>query len=55
MRAYQNDVHIREQLCSRSLVLVGMMGSGKSAVGQRLAAKLEIPFVDTDQEIVETA
>jgi shikimate kinase len=38
----------------RSLVLVGMMGAGKSSVGRRLAARLGIPFVDADSEI-ETA
>ena len=38
----------------RSIVLVGMMGAGKSSVGRRLAARLGIPFVDGDAEI-ETA
>src|SRR6267142_1790391 len=38
----------------RSIVLVGMMGAGKSSVGRRLAARLGIPFVDADAEI-ETA
>lgn len=38
----------------RSLVLVGMMGAGKSSVGRRLAARLGLPFVDADAEI-ETA
>ncbi len=35
----------------RSIVLVGMMGAGKSSVGRRLAARLGIPFVDADAEI----
>jgi shikimate kinase len=35
----------------RSVVLVGMMGAGKSSVGRRLAARLGIPFVDADAEI----
>jgi shikimate kinase len=35
----------------RSVVLVGMMGCGKSAVGYRLAMDLEIPFIDLDCEI----
>jgi shikimate kinase len=39
----------------RSLVLVGMMGSGKSSIGRRLAARLEIPFVDADTEIEQAA
>jgi shikimate kinase len=46
---------IRASLCSRSLVLVGMPGSGKSAVGRRLAARLEIAFVDADEEIESAA
>jgi shikimate kinase len=41
-------------LGGRSIVLVGMMGVGKSSVGRRLAARLSIPFVDADSEI-ETA
>ncbi|MBX9710457.1 MAG: shikimate kinase [Xanthobacteraceae bacterium] len=38
-------------LGSRLIVLVGMMGSGKSTVGRRLAARLRLPFVDADHEI----
>jgi len=38
----------------RSIVLVGMMGAGKSSVGRRLAGRLGIKFVDADTEI-ETA
>jgi shikimate kinase len=46
---------IRTQLGSRSIVLVGMPGSGKSAVGRRLATRLELPFVDADEEIERAA
>jgi shikimate kinase len=42
-------------LGNRSLVLVGMMGAGKSSVGRRLAARLGIPFVDADTEIENAA
>jgi shikimate kinase len=41
-------------LGGRSLVLVGMMGAGKSSIGRRLAQRLGMPFVDADTEI-ETA
>jgi len=46
---------IRARLGTRSIVLVGMPGSGKSAVGRRLAARLELPFVDADEEIERAA
>jgi shikimate kinase len=39
----------------RSIVLVGMMGAGKSSIGRRLAARMNIPFVDADAEIEEAA
>ncbi len=38
-------------LGGRSIVLVGMMGAGKTSVGKRLATKLGLPFVDVDAEI----
>ncbi len=39
----------------RSVVLVGMMGSGKTAIGRALAALLDVPFVDSDAAIEEAA
>jgi shikimate kinase len=39
----------------RSIVLVGMMGAGKSSVGRRLAARLGLAFIDADSEIEERA
>jgi shikimate kinase len=42
---------IREALGSRSIVLIGLMGAGKTAVGRRLASRLDLPFVDADAEI----
>jgi len=42
-------------LGSRSIVLVGMMGAGKSSIGRRLASRLGIPFIDADTEIESAA
>ena len=42
---------VRAGLGTRSVVLVGMPGCGKSAIGRRLATRLELPFVDADDEI----
>ncbi len=39
----------------RSIVLVGLMGCGKSSVGRRLAARLGLPFIDADEEIERVA
>ena len=38
-------------LGGKSIVLVGMMGAGKTSVGRRLAARLNLPFADADSEI----
>ncbi len=40
---------------SKPIVLVGLMGAGKSTIGLRLAASLKLPFVDSDAEIEEAA
>ncbi len=39
----------------RTVVLIGLMGAGKSTVGRRLAARLGVPFVDADTEIEAAA
>lgn len=48
-----SDTH-GAHLC-RTVVLVGMMGSGKTAIGRALAARLNVPFVDSDAAIEEAA
>lgn len=48
------EAEIISALGTRSVVLVGMMGAGKSTIGRRLATRLQLPFVDADIEI-ETA
>jgi shikimate kinase len=48
------EADILAALGSRPIVLVGMMGAGKSTIGRRMAARLQLPFTDADAEI-ETA
>ncbi len=50
----RNDKYAHGALKS-SLVLVGLMGVGKSTIGRRLAARLSLPFVDADDEIEKAA
>jgi shikimate kinase len=49
------EAAILDALGHRSLVLIGMMGAGKSSVGRKLAARLVLPFVDADTEIEAAA
>ena len=53
--ARPDDAALIAALGARSVVLVGMMGSGKSSIGRRLAARLTVPFVDADAEIEAAA
>lgn len=46
---------IREALGTRAIVIVGMMGAGKSSIGRRLAQALGLGFVDSDDEIEKAA
>src|ERR1700747_2185500 len=45
------EAEIAAALGTRSVVLVGMMGAGKSTIGRRLSARLHLPFRDADSEI----
>jgi shikimate kinase len=45
------EAELAAALGRRSIVLVGMMGAGKSTIGRRLAARLRLPFLDADIEI----
>jgi len=45
------EADIAAALGRRSVVLVGMMGAGKSTIGRRLAVRLQLPFLDADAEI----
>src|SRR5215213_8812765 len=49
------DAALLAALGRRSIVLVGMMGAGKSSIGRRLAQRLDLGFVDADAEIEAAA
>ncbi len=55
----KNDARRAEDVVSRlgarSLVMIGLMGCGKSAIGRRLANRLSLPFIDADEEIEKVA
>lgn len=42
---------VKDMLEGRSIVLVGLMGAGKTSIGRRLAGRLDLPFADADAEI----
>ncbi len=49
------EAFITQALGRRSIVLIGMMGSGKSSIGRRAALRLGLPCVDADAEIEKAA
>lgn len=50
-----STARLLEKLRGRHIVLVGLMGAGKTSVGKRLAQRLGLPFVDSDHAIEESA
>jgi shikimate kinase len=53
--AASQEAEISAALGTRSVVLVGMMGAGKSTIGRRLSLRLRLPFLDADTEIEAAA
>ena len=49
--ASENPADLLARLGSRSIVFVGLMGAGKTAIGRKVAAMLGLPFTDSDHEI----
>ncbi len=49
--AAENTAELLARLGSRSIVFVGLMGAGKTAIGRKVAAILGLPFTDSDHEI----
>jgi shikimate kinase/3-dehydroquinate synthase len=49
--ALKESIMLPDALAGRSIVLVGLMGAGKTSIGRRLAARLGLPFHDADAEI----
>lgn len=50
-----NTIQIHKAQMNKPIVLIGMMGSGKTYIGARLARALDLPFVDSDRVIEEKA
>jgi shikimate kinase len=55
VRSERKAAETRRFMPSRAIVLVGLMGAGKSKIGRRLAARLGLPFFDSDPEIEAAA
>ena len=49
--AMSQKASVRGFVPARSVVLVGLMGAGKTKIGRRIAARLALPFIDSDEEI----
>lgn len=51
----KNDINFRNTNLSKTVVLVGLMGTGKTTIGRRLASMAGSAFMDSDQEIEKAA
>ena len=49
--AHENAAVLLDRLGGRSIVFVGLMGAGKTAIGRKLSQMVHLPFVDSDHEI----
>ena len=47
----ESHAALLDKLGNRSIVFVGLMGAGKTAIGRKVATMLSLPFIDSDQEI----
>ena len=47
----ESTTHLLARLGTRSVVFVGLMGAGKTAIGRKVATTLGLPFADSDMEI----
>ena len=52
---YKDIISLSDQLRGRSIVFVGMMGCGKTAIGRLVAKAVNLPFQDADEEIEKAA
>lgn len=55
MTSRHADITTGRMVLRRTIVMVGMMGSGKTAIGRALAARLDVPFQDSDAAIEDAA
>ena len=55
MRKVMREASVLPFKLRKTVVMVGMMGAGKSAIGTALAKRLDVPFLDSDEEIERAA
>ncbi len=55
MNAIANPLNPQKPFPAKTLVIIGMPGSGKSSIGRKLALRLNLPFYDSDLEVEKAA